>query len=388
MEIKVNFLDKLRLEAKFDDFTVISDQPIRYKGRFGAGAVRLLPGLLGAVRGLLREAVLRHARHSHREHPPVAEQHRRSGKPLQADLQDPGRAAADLSAKDRQGILRSIDRCTVKKAVQAGPDFVIEEVENLDADAQALLTLKPDADRHTYIVGKDLPLEQTIANMTAFLAGPGDQDRDRVLAQSGAQRLVAAHPRCALVDVLHQRQGATKESALASALGEYIERLSCNHFYTHQFWGEDIANADFVHYPDERWFKPGEGCAAGRPARRLLPADLQPRGRAACPHLYDTNSGNVKRGICAPPYVRQSDGEGGVFPTNLIDNLYLSNGMSAGNTLPGAGAVPVGNLRTRGQARNHRRRDRAAGCAVRGAGEVPGIVAGIEALESRAFRCW
>ena len=32
MEIKVNFLDKLRLEAKFDDFTVIADQSIRYKG--------------------------------------------------------------------------------------------------------------------------------------------------------------------------------------------------------------------------------------------------------------------------------------------------------------------------------------------------------------------
>src|SRR5690554_6986979 len=32
MEIKVNYLDNLRLEAKFDDFTVISDQPIRYKG--------------------------------------------------------------------------------------------------------------------------------------------------------------------------------------------------------------------------------------------------------------------------------------------------------------------------------------------------------------------
>ena len=26
MEIKVNFLDNLRLEAKFDDFTVIADQ--------------------------------------------------------------------------------------------------------------------------------------------------------------------------------------------------------------------------------------------------------------------------------------------------------------------------------------------------------------------------
>ena len=40
MEIKVNFLDNLRLEAKFDDFTVIADQPIRYKGRWvGTGAV-------------------------------------------------------------------------------------------------------------------------------------------------------------------------------------------------------------------------------------------------------------------------------------------------------------------------------------------------------------
>ena len=27
MEIKINFLDKLRLEAKFDDFTVVADQP-------------------------------------------------------------------------------------------------------------------------------------------------------------------------------------------------------------------------------------------------------------------------------------------------------------------------------------------------------------------------
>ncbi|KXS51111.1 MAG: hypothetical protein AWU57_4508, partial [Marinobacter sp. T13-3] len=27
MEIKVNYLDNLRLEAKFDDFNVISDQP-------------------------------------------------------------------------------------------------------------------------------------------------------------------------------------------------------------------------------------------------------------------------------------------------------------------------------------------------------------------------
>ena len=31
MPKSVNFFDKLRLEAKFDDFTVIADQPIRYR---------------------------------------------------------------------------------------------------------------------------------------------------------------------------------------------------------------------------------------------------------------------------------------------------------------------------------------------------------------------
>ncbi|MCH3040794.1 YcaO-like family protein, partial [Listeria monocytogenes] len=52
-------------------------------------------------------------------------------------------------------------------------------------------------------------------------------------------------------------KGASKESALASALGAFIERLNCNFFYNDQYWGEEIANAAFVHYPDERWFKPG-----------------------------------------------------------------------------------------------------------------------------------
>ena len=51
----------------------------------------------------------------------------------------------DISDKDRQGILRSIDRCTVKKVVQTGPDFQIESVESLDKDAQALLMVEPDS---------------------------------------------------------------------------------------------------------------------------------------------------------------------------------------------------------------------------------------------------
>ncbi len=110
--------------------------------------------------------------------------------------------------------------------------------------------------------------------------------------------------------MLHQRQGREQESALASALGEFIERLNCNFFYNDQYWGEEIANAAFVHYPDERWFKPGRDDA--------LPLGLldghcleiyDPDGELRGSHLYDTNSGNVQRGICALPFVRQSDGQ-------------------------------------------------------------------------------
>ncbi len=129
-------------------------------------------------------------------------------------------------------------------------------------------------------------------------------------------------------------KGSTKESALASALGEFIERLNCNFFYNDQFWGEDIANAEFVHYPDEKWFQPGPNGE--------LPAEVldehtreiyDPEDELLGTHLYDTNSGNKARGICSLPFVRQSDGETVYFPSNLIENLYLSNGMSAGNTL-------------------------------------------------------
>jgi ribosomal protein S12 methylthiotransferase accessory factor len=41
----------------------------------------------------------------------------------------------------------------------------------------------------------------------------------------------------------------------------------------------------------------------------------------------------VERGICSIPYVRQSDQAKVYFPSKLIENLFLSNGMSAGNNL-------------------------------------------------------
>ena len=388
MEIKVNFLDKLRLEAKFDDFTVIADQPIRYKGDGSApgpfdyflASSALCAAYFVKLYCDTRNIPTEHIRLSQNN---IVDPENRYQQIFKIQVELP----ADISAKDRQGILRSIDRCTVKKVVQTGPEFIIEEVENLDADAQALLTLNPDSDASTYIAGKDLPLEQTIANMSGFLADLGIKIEiaswRNLVPNVWSLHIRDAHsPMC-----FTNGKGATKESALASALGEYIERASCNHFYNDQFWGEDIANAPFVHYPSERWFKPGR--------KDALPAEIldeycraiyNPDGELRASHLYDTNSGNTGRGICTLPYVRQSDGEVVYFPTNLIDNLFLSNGMSAGNTLAEAQVQCLSEIFERAVKREILEGEIALpDVPPEVLAKYPGIVAGIEELEKQGF---
>ena len=335
MEIKVNYLDNLRQEAKFDDFTVIADQPIRYKGDGSApgpfdyflASSALCAAYFVKVYCAARDIPTENIRLSQNN---IVDPENRYKQIFKIQVELP----ADISDKDRQGILRSIDRCTVKKVIQTGPEFIIEEVDSIDADAQALLMPNLTSETHTLIAGKDLPLEETIANMSRILADLGmkieiSSWRNIVPNVWSLHIRDAQSPMC-----FTNGKGSTKESALASALGEFIERLNCNFFYNDQFWGEEIANAEFVHYPDEKWFKPGP--KGELPQEILDPYCLEiynPDDELLGTHLYDTNSGNTARGICALPFVRQSDQEVVYFPSNLIENLYLSNGMSAGNTL-------------------------------------------------------
>ena len=388
MEIKVNFLDKLRLEAKFDDFTVIADQPIRYKGDGSApgpfdyflASSALCAAYFVKLYCNTRNIPTENIRLSQNN---IVDPENRYAQIFKIQVELP----ADISEKDRQGILRSIERCTVKKVVQEGPQFVIEEVESLDADAQALLTLNPDADAATYILGKDLPLEQTIANMSGLLADLGIKIEiaswRNIIPNVWSLHIRDAHsPMC-----FTNGKGATKESALASALGEYIERLSNNHFYAGSFWGEDIANADFVHYPNEKWFKPGKKDAL---PKEILDAytlaiynpDKELRGS----HLIDTNSGNSERGICSLPFVRQSDGATVYFPSNLIENLFASNGMSAGNTLAEAKVQCLSEIFERAVKREIIEGEIALPDVPQDVlAKYPGILAGIQGLEEQGF---
>ncbi|CAI8858410.1 ribosomal protein S12 methylthiotransferase accessory factor [Pseudomonas sp. IT-P12] len=388
MEIKVNFLDNLRLEAKFDDFTVIADQPIRYKGDGSApgpfdyflASSALCAAYFVKLYCQTRNIPTDNIRLSQNN---IVDPENRYNQIFKIQVELP----ADISDKDRQGILRSIDRCTVKKVVQAGPEFVIEEVENLDADAQALLMPTQASQEGTYIVGKDLPLEQTIANMSGILAGLG-MKIEIASWRNIVPNVWSLHIRDAQSPMCFTNgKGATKESALASALGEFIERLNCNFFYNDQFWGEEIANAPFVHYPDERWFKPGR--------KDELPTEILDAyclkiynrdGELRGSHLYDTNSGNEARGIVSLPFVRQSDGEVVYFPSNLIENLYLSNGMSAGNTLAEAQVQCLSEIFERAVKREIIEGEFALpDVPSEVLAKYPGILAGIQGLEAQGF---
>lgn len=388
MEIKVNYLDNLRQEAKFDDFTVIADQPIRYKGDGSApgpfdyflASSALCAAYFVKVYCAARDIPTDNIRLSQNN---IVDPENRYKQIFKIQVELP----ADISEKDRQGILRSIDRCTVKKVIQTGPEFIIEEVESIDADAQALLMPNLTGSDSTFIAGKDLPLEQTIANMSAILANLG-MKIEIASWRNIVPNVWSLHIRDAQSPMCFTNgKGSSKESALASALGEFIERLNCNFFYNDQFWGTDIAQADFVHFPDEKWFQPAEDGA--------LPQEIlddytrgiyDPEDELLGTHLYDTNSGNTARGICSLPFVRQSDGETVYFPSNLIENLYLSNGMSAGNTLAEAQVQCLSEIFERAVKREILQNELTLpDVPAEVLAKYPSIVAGIQGLEEQGF---
>lgn len=185
-----------------------------------------------------------------------------------------------------------------------------------------------------FIPGKDASLESTIATMQAKLAAAGFhvEERSWLNPVEGVWSVHLRDKDCPLM--FTNGKGGTKLAALASALGEFFERISCNYFWNHYYLGGAHANGAFTHYPRERWFPVDDD---GAWPRDLLTPDLQqfynPESSLHALALVDFNSGNEDRGICALPYVRERDGATVWFPVGLISNLYVSNGMSAGNTV-------------------------------------------------------
>ena len=187
--------------------------------------------------------------------------------------------------------------------------------------------------QQTFIPGKDAALEESIEKFQQKLTALGFNIEEASWLNP-VPNVWSVHirdkdcPQC-----FSNGKGASKKAALASALGEYFERLSTHYFWTDFYLGQDIANGDFVHYPNEKWF-PIEDEA-------LLPQGIlddrlfdhfDPNQELTPELLVDLQSGNYERGIVALPYVRQSDQQTVYIPQSIISNLYVSNGMSAGNS--------------------------------------------------------
>jgi len=188
----------------------------------------------------------------------------------------------------------------------------------------------------TYIIGKDAALEDSISSMLQKL-----QTLDITIIEQSWLNPVAnvwsVHIRdndCPLL--FTNGKGASKKAALASALGEFFERLSTHYFWADYYLGDEISKSKFVHYPNEKWFMPNNdgSCPTG-----VLNEELQnfynPDGELDYRTLMDINAtssnGNESR-FCCLPYDCQRTQETVYFPVNIIGNLYVSNGMSAGNT--------------------------------------------------------
>mgnify|MGYP002712989460 CR=1 FL=1 len=115
-------------------------------------------------------------------------------------------------------------------------------------------------------------------------------------------------------------KGILAAASMASALGEYIERLQTNNFFS------DFYLPSRRHYPDEKVFEFGGD---------FLNAELlniyDPHGELSDEDLIDFNS-DLTDEIVTLPFTKHNDGKKVYFPVNILANLYVSNGLAAGNT--------------------------------------------------------
>ena len=186
----------------------------------------------------------------------------------------------------------------------------------------------------TFIKGKDSSLEETISKMYEKLRHIGIEI-DEVSVLNPVPYIYSQHIRDKSCDLMFTNgKGASAKSCLASALGEYFERLSCNYFFADYYLGEKFATDTFTHYPNERWFSfDNEDSTMPKGLlNKVLWDYYDPNGELSPLQIIDTNSGVTKRGICALPFTRQSDDVDIYFPVNIIGNIYVSNGMASGNT--------------------------------------------------------
>jgi ribosomal protein S12 methylthiotransferase accessory factor len=171
------------------------------------------------------------------------------------------------------------------------------------------------------LLSKNAPLEESIARMRAVLADVGckttSSPEKHPLENCYSVNLASAE---APDHIYSNGKGIVSEASLASALGEYIERLQTNNFFI------DFHLGNRKYYPDEVAFDYG-GAYLNDELRQLYNPDEELHDE----DLVDFNS-DYENKVVAIPFIKQVTGETVYFPLNILSNLYVSNGLASGNT--------------------------------------------------------
>ena len=115
-------------------------------------------------------------------------------------------------------------------------------------------------------------------------------------------------------------KGVISDASIASAYGEYIERLQTNNFFI------DFHLPNRKYFPDELAFEFG-GNYLNDELKEIYSAD----GELEDKDLVDFNSDYMDK-IVALPFIRESDKVKTYIPINILSNLFVSNGLATGNT--------------------------------------------------------
>ncbi|MFW2367107.1 MAG: YcaO-like family protein, partial [Desulforhopalus sp.] len=192
----------------------------------------------------------------------------------------------------------------------------------------------------TYIVGKDAPLEDTIEKATTLLSDMG-LEVEPVSWLNPAPNCWSVHLQASSCHHLYTNgKGTSRQASLASGLGEFFERLSTNYLFSDYYLGYKSKEQRFFYYPDECWF-PAE-LDGGIPQYNSQDIELlnpslnhyyNPQDELCFNHLVDNNIESENPAICALPFKSLTTDDRTYFPVSILNNLYVSNGMAAGNSV-------------------------------------------------------
>lgn len=186
----------------------------------------------------------------------------------------------------------------------------------------------------TTLIGKDAPLEESIAKFKDIA-----KKLNLNIVESNWLNPLPDLWSCHIEEescpnIFSNGKGATHDQALASAYGELFERLATHMSFSDYYLGDSNAKEPFVHYKDEIWTKVDDSLEElpqnilNASLRKFYTQDLDIK----LENLVDLQSASFERGVCSIPFTNARNGQIVYFPVNLLDNLYASNGMSAGNT--------------------------------------------------------